>query len=51
MVRRTELGPVIMFTAPDYLSHCLLLLFSFFGAVVMYLFTHTYIRILKNLCL
>jgi hypothetical protein len=44
-----ELGPAVMHVALNYLPHHLLLLFLSFGAAVMYIFTHTYINIYKDI--
>jgi hypothetical protein len=53
----TKLRLGVMPVTPNYIPYHLLLLFSSFGATVMYIFTHThthtymYKRILENLCL
>jgi hypothetical protein len=49
----TELRPVVMLVASDYLPRLLLLLFLSFGAAIIYIFTHTHThtRTLENLCL
>jgi hypothetical protein len=49
LVHGTELVLTIMPVALDYLPHCLLLLFSSFGAAVMYVCINIYIRTLENL--
>jgi len=38
----TELRPVVMLVASNYLPRLLLLLFLSFGAAIIYIFTHTH---------